>query len=135
MRTSIAAFAVLRRAIPTTTARSFTMSDSAASASGSITSSIQHKLTESLQPTKLEIRNDSAKHSHHAAMIAQGGGSGETHFFVEITSPAFEGKTQIARHRQINTVLADEFDRGLHSLSIRARTPAEQAKAEAAGIP
>ncbi|CAD6934118.1 unnamed protein product [Tilletia caries] len=126
MRTSIAAFAVLRRAIPTTTARSFTMSDSAASASGSITSSIQHKLTESLQPTKLEIRNDSAKHSHHAAMIAQGGGSGET---------PFEGKTQIARHRQINTVLADEFDRGLHSLSIRARTPAEQAKAEAAGIP
>ncbi|KAE8223637.1 hypothetical protein CF319_g3355 [Tilletia indica] len=112
------------------------MSDSAAaSGSGSITASIKHKLTSSLQPTKLEVRNDSAKHAHHAAMVAQGGGSGETHFFVEITSPAFEGKTQIARHRQINTLLSDEFDRGLHALSIRARTPAEQAKAEAAAVP
>ncbi|KAE8212845.1 hypothetical protein CF327_g3559 [Tilletia walkeri] len=130
MRTTTLLLSALRRPI------SFAMSDSAAaSGSGSITASIKHKLTSSLQPTKLEVRNDSAKHAHHAAMVAQGGGSGETHFFVEITSPAFEGKTQIARHRQINTLLSDEFDRGLHALSIRARTPEEQAKAEAAAVP
>ncbi|KAK0523811.1 BolA domain UV induced protein Uvi31 [Tilletia horrida] len=104
---------------------------STSSPPSSITASIQSKLAASFEPTKLDIRNDSAKHAHHAAMVAQGGGSGETHFFVDITSQAFEGKTQIARHRQINALLADEFARGLHALSIRARTPAEDARAAA----
>lgn len=67
----------------------------------------------------------SSKHAHHAAMVAQGGGSGETHFFVEIVSKAFEGKTQIARHRAINALMKDEFDQGLHALSLRTKTPAE----------
>jgi hypothetical protein len=31
-----------------------------------------------LQPTELEIRNDSWKHSNHPAMIAEGGGGAET---------------------------------------------------------
>ncbi|KAK0548820.1 BolA domain UV induced protein Uvi31 [Tilletia horrida] len=96
---------------------------------GPITSSIRNKLTSTLQPSKLDIRNDSAKHAHHAAMVAQNGGNGETHFFVDITSAAFEGKTQIARHREINSLLSDEFAQGLHALSIRARTPAEDARA------
>ncbi|KAL9936092.1 hypothetical protein V8E36_004934, partial [Tilletia maclaganii] len=104
---------------------------SSAQTPGPITLAIHSKLSAALQPTLLAIRNDSAKHAHHAAMVAQGGGSGETHFFVEIISQAFEGKTQIARHREVNNLLADEFACGLHALSIRARTPAEEAKAAA----
>ena len=69
--------------------------------------------------------HSSSKHAHHAAMVAQGGGSGETHFFVEIVAKAFEGKTQIARHRAINALMKDEFDQGLHALSLRTKTPAE----------
>lgn len=38
------------------------------------------KLTESLQPLKLHVSNESHKHASHAAMKAGGGGSGETHF-------------------------------------------------------
>jgi hypothetical protein len=38
------------------------------------------KLTEVLQPRKLVVQNDSAKHAGHAAMKSVGGSSGETHF-------------------------------------------------------
>jgi len=58
----------------------------------SVEASIRSKLTEAFAPSHIFIRNDSSKHAHHAAMVAQGGGSGETHFFVELVSEAFQGK-------------------------------------------
>lgn len=45
---------------------------------GGIEASMRAKLQEALKPATLNIRNDSAKHAHHAAMAAQGGGNGET---------------------------------------------------------
>lgn len=33
---------------------------------------------------------------HHAAMRAQGGGNGESHFTVEVVSSEFEGKVSIS---------------------------------------
>ncbi|KOS14229.1 hypothetical protein Malapachy_3770 [Malassezia pachydermatis] len=94
----------------------------------SVEESIRAKLTGEFSPAHLFIRNDSSKHAHHAAMVAQGGGNGETHFFVELVSDAFAGKTHIARHRAVNALLAPEFERGLHALSLRLKTPAEVAK-------
>ncbi|KAK7472664.1 BolA domain UV induced protein Uvi31 [Stygiomarasmius scandens] len=98
---------------------------SAMANSGPVESSIRSKLTSLLRPTSLVISNDSWKHRHHAAMRAQNGGSGETHFSVEVVSSEFEGKTTIQRHRMIHTTLSDELTQGLHSLSLKARTPAE----------
>lgn len=47
-------------------------------------------------------------------------------FAVAIVSSAFAGKTQIARHRLVNSLLKDEFDNmGLHALSLRLKTPEE----------
>jgi BolA protein len=40
-------------------------------------------------------------------------------------SSEFNGKTQIARHRLVNSLLKDEFDAGLHALSLRLKTPEE----------
>lgn len=40
--------------------------------------SIENKLNDVLKPTYLDIRNDSALHAHHHAMVIQGGGNGET---------------------------------------------------------
>merc|ERR1711974_580241 len=74
----------------------------------SVEESIRRKLTSAFGPVHLYIRNDSSKHAHHAAMVAQGGGSGETHFFVEMVSAAFQGKPHIARHRAVNSLLAPE---------------------------
>ena len=75
---------------------------------------------------RVDIRNDSSKHAHHAAMAAQGGGNGETHFYVHVVSDKFQGMTQIKRHRAVNALLQAEFERGLHALSLRTKTWAEE---------
>ncbi|WWD07491.1 hypothetical protein V865_005592 [Kwoniella europaea PYCC6329] len=96
---------------------------------GPVETSIQQKIIEAFQPILLRVYNDSSKHSHHAAMRAQGGGSGETHFAIHLVSPSFTGKTSIARHRMVNALLKDEFDnKGLHALSLRLKTPEEWEK-------
>ncbi|KAI4956311.1 hypothetical protein J4E91_000522 [Alternaria rosae] len=92
---------------------------------------LRTKITEALKPTSLEIFNDSNKHAHHKAM--QGVTSRETHFRVFITSPAFQGKMQLARHRMINSLMKDELaqEGGIHALQLITRTPEEdQARKE-----
>lgn len=37
-------------------------------------------------------------------------------------------QNQLARHRAINNLMADEFEQGLHALSLRTKTPAEWVK-------
>ncbi|KAL1413443.1 hypothetical protein Q8F55_001210 [Vanrija albida] len=98
---------------------------------GPVETAIQSKLIEAFKPQLIRVSNDSSKHAHHAAMRAQGGGNGETHFAVAIVSEAFKGQTQIARHRKVNGLLKDEFDAGLHALSLRLKTPEEWEREEA----
>ncbi|KDE04301.1 hypothetical protein, variant 2 [Microbotryum lychnidis-dioicae p1A1 Lamole] len=87
---------------------------------GPIEASIHEKLTTSLSPSHLSISNDSASHSHHSAMRSIGGGSGETHFTVEIRA--------IQRHRLVNNSLKELFQiKGLHALAITAKSPNEVA--------
>ncbi|WRT64609.1 uncharacterized protein IL334_001542 [Kwoniella shivajii] len=96
---------------------------------GPVETSIQQKIIEAFEPVLLRVYNDSSKHSHHSAMRAQGGGNGETHFAIHLVSPTFNGKTSIARHRMVNSLLKDEFDnQGLHALSLRLKTPEEWEK-------
>ncbi|KAF7428270.1 hypothetical protein PC9H_007491 [Pleurotus ostreatus] len=91
----------------------------------SVEGAIRQKLTSSLEPSELTITNDSWKHRHHVAMREQGGGSGETHFSVQIVSEAFKGKNTMQRHRMIYSLLSDEFSKGLHALSLKTKTPDE----------
>ncbi|KAH7888553.1 bola-like protein-domain-containing protein [Phlebopus sp. FC_14] len=92
---------------------------------GPVEVAIHDKLTALLHPSQLTITNESHLHRHHAAMRAQGGGSGESHFAVQVTSDSFKGKNTVQRHRMIYSALADEFAQGLHALSLRTRTPEE----------
>jgi len=87
---------------------------------------LRSKITEALKPTSLEIYNDSHKHAHHKAM--QGVTSRETHFRVFITSSAFQGKMQVARHRMVNALVKDELAKegGIHALQLTTRTPEEE---------
>ncbi|KAF2235285.1 bola-like protein [Viridothelium virens] len=87
---------------------------------------IRAKITESLQPTNLEIANDSSLHAHHKAM--QGSVSRETHFRLTITSPLFASRTQAARHRMVYALLKDEMAAvgGIHALQLKTRTPEEE---------
>lgn len=75
-------------------------------------------LLQPLQPIRLEIIDDSARHAGHAAVHGVEGG--ETHFRIEIASPAFAGKSRLERHRMVQELVKVEFDTGLHALQIRA---------------
>lgn len=88
---------------------------------GEIADRIRSKLEAALSPVRLDIQDDSAKHSGHSG--AREGG--ESHFSVLVVSEAFEGLNRVARQRRINTVLAVELAGPVHALSIQAKTPAE----------
>lgn len=89
---------------------------------------IREKITTALQPTTLEIFNDSHLHAHHKAM--EGSTSRETHFRLIITSEAFRSKMQPARHRLVYSLLKDEMAKegGIHALQLRTMTPEEEEK-------
>lgn len=78
---------------------------------------MKQRLT-TLQPERLDIVDDSAKHVGHAG-AASGGG----HYQLTIVSKAFAGKPQLARHRLIYQALGDMMQRQIHALSITAYTP------------
>jgi BolA protein len=58
----------------------------------------------------------------------EGNTSSETHFRVVITSEAFKGKMQPARHRMVYGLLKEEMSRqgGIHALQLRTRTKEEE---------
>jgi BolA protein len=85
-------------------------------------------LTAALSPVSLDVRDDSHKHIGHA-----GAREGHGHFNVDIVSTAFAGMAPLARHRAIYAALGDMMVHDIHALSIRASTPAERTRDDAAG--
>jgi BolA protein len=74
---------------------------------------------QSLHPARLEIRDDSAKHIGHAG--AREGG----HFHVIIAAAAFNGLSQVQRHRMVYAAAAELMGRDIHALSIDAQPVVE----------
>ncbi len=83
----------------------------------SVQSVIETKLTEGLQPSHLEVINESNNHN-----VPPGS---ESHFKVMIVTEAFDGKMLVARHRMINQILAEELQNKIHALALHTYTPAE----------
>jgi BolA protein len=77
---------------------------------------LRSALEDALQPTLLEIRDDSARHAGHAG--AREGG----HFHVTIASDAFDGVATLERHRMVYAAAAELMGRDIHALSIDARS-------------
>lgn len=73
-----------------------------------------------LEPLDLEIEDDSARHAGHPG--AAGGGG---HYNLRMTSPRFEGKARIARHRLVYDALADLMQRDIHALAMVLQAPSE----------
>lgn len=82
---------------------------------------IAARLTTALDPTHLEVIND----SHHHAGHMGDDGTGESHWTVLVESPAFTGLNRVQRQRLINTALADLLAARIHALAIKARAPGE----------
>ncbi|HKG84341.1 MAG TPA: BolA family protein [Beijerinckiaceae bacterium] len=78
-------------------------------------------LRERLDPIRLVVEDESQQHFGHAGWRE----GGETHFRIDVVSPAFEGKSRVERHRIVNAALAGAFERGLHALAIQAKAPGE----------
>jgi len=76
---------------------------------------LEARLRASLQPTLLEVVDESAAHAGHAGANAEGYG---THFRVRIASPLFEGKPRVARHRLVYDALQLFIAQGLHAIAI-----------------
>lgn len=74
-----------------------------------------------LQPSRLQIRDDSALHAGHEG--AKGGGG---HYSVTIVSPQFHGKNTLARHRLVYAALGPMMQQQIHALAIRAYAPGER---------
>lgn len=89
----------------------------------SLQSRMREKLMVSLNPTRLDVVNESHLHAGHASSP----GTGESHFRVLIVCGAFEGKSRVERHRIVNELLQDELKDGVHALAIKALAPGEPA--------
>ena len=87
----------------------------------SVEASIRQRLIEALQPTRLDVINESHLHTGHRSSP----GTGESHFRVLVVSPSFVGKSRIDRHRMITDALAAELKGGVHALAIKAYAPDE----------
>jgi BolA protein len=88
----------------------------------SVAETIKAKLISALDPTRLDITDDSARHAGHAGVS----GGGESHFKVVVVSEVFDGKSRIERHMLVNEALAEELRGPIHMLQIKAMTPAEE---------
>jgi len=87
----------------------------------SVAETIRQKLSDILNPTRLEVVDDSHKHVGHAG--ARPGG--ESHFSVTVVSPLFDGKSRVERQRMIYGALAEEMTEQIHALALKALTPDE----------
>ena len=78
---------------------------------------IEQKIRDTLTPLHLEVINESHQHN-----VPDGS---QSHFKLVVVSDQFQDESLINRHRQINLLLKQEFDTGLHALSLHTMTPEE----------
>ena len=88
---------------------------------GSVSDSLQRKLTTAFAPQRLQIDDDSARHAGHAGSR----GGGESHFNVVIEAAAFEGVGRVQRQRMVYAAVAEELAGPVHALSVKALAPGE----------
>jgi BolA protein len=79
---------------------------------------IEAHLRQQLEPSLLEVEDQSAAHAGHAG--ANGLGHG-THFRVAISSSRFAGLSRVAAHRLVYDALSPFIEAGLHAVAIEIR--------------
>ena len=89
---------------------------------GPVATEMLRRLSSSLEPTRLELVDDSEQHRGHGGYNP----AGESHFTLRIESSAFAGKSRVERQRMIYGALGDLMRERVHALSIRATAPGEQ---------
>jgi BolA protein len=75
-----------------------------------------HAALQGLEPSHLQVFDDSAAHHGHA-----GAASGKGHFRVEIASGRFDGLSLLACHRVVYDTLAALMESDIHALQIQIK--------------
>lgn len=88
-------------------------------ANDSIETILKERLA-SLNLVHFELIDDSAQHAGHAGARSGGG-----HYRLLLVSDAFTGKSTLARHRLVYSILGDLMRSKIHALSIHSMTPEE----------
>ena len=89
---------------------------------GPVAREMHRRLVQALNPTVIELDDDSDKHRGHGGYNP----AGESHFSLMIESPEFAGKSRVERQRMVHKALGDLLDERVHALSIRARAPGDE---------
>jgi BolA protein len=89
-------------------------------ATGPVATEMLRRL-ESLNPTSVELIDDSEKHRGHGGHNP----AGESHFTLLFESTAFTGKSRVDRQRMVNRALGELVGNRVHALSIKAKAPGE----------
>jgi BolA family transcriptional regulator, general stress-responsive regulator len=82
-------------------------------------SEIEQRLQQALQPTRLQVQDDSHLHAGHA------GAREGRHFTVTLCCDAFTGLSRVRRHRLVYDALGPLQTQGIHALAIVAQAPEE----------
>jgi BolA family transcriptional regulator, general stress-responsive regulator len=91
------------------------------SAPTAVETEIRNRLMVSLEPTRLDVINESHMHAGHRSSP----GTGDSHFRVLVVSPKFAGLSRVARHRLVNETLAGLVGGKVHALALNAFAPGE----------
>lgn len=91
-----------------------------APATGPVATEMLRRL-DSLNPTRIELIDDSEKHRGHGGHNP----AGESHFTLLIESAEFAGKSRVERQRMVNRALGELVGNRVHALSIQAKAPGE----------
>ncbi len=75
---------------------------------------LENKLKAALNPTHLEVIDNSHHHIGHAGYRE----GGESHWKVIVVSEAFNGKNRLERQRLVNSALKEELTGPIHALEM-----------------
>jgi BolA family transcriptional regulator, general stress-responsive regulator len=90
-------------------------------ATGPVAREMIERLTASLEPTRLDLADQSHQHIGHAGHDPRG----ESHFALVIESPLFAGLNRVARQRKVYAALGELMHERVHALTIKALAPGE----------
>jgi BolA protein len=90
-------------------------------ATGPIAREMIELLTAALDPTLLDLEDQSHRHIGHAGHDPRG----ESHFALTIESPAFAGLSRVERQRKVYAALGDLMRERVHALTIKAAAPGD----------
>lgn len=93
-----------------------------ASETGPVAAEMLRRLNSAISPASIQLVDDSEQHRGHGGYNP----SGESHFRLQIESPAFAGKNRVQRQRMIYAAIGDLMESRVHALSIRATAPGEE---------